>query len=237
MVDVHFLAINARIDSAQSLQHRPSEIVIRPHSTTDLYKTVKVQKPWSTSFHRSPPLTRCPPRSFCSAILRKTLQTESHNIIIKQTEAVLSKLLPFKYHIPRVSLFATYETQYLEALFKPTALLIMSSPNPSEAGHSQRAQLSIPQFQPLPPNTFLNRIINKILAPFFYLIFTIITAIIVVPVYTIIENFKKGRGKKGGERFASSHEREVSGQPAGRNKAKEFLGSYSSSYSARGKAQ
>lgn len=107
--------------------------------------------------------------------------------------------------------------------------------SPSHAGHAQRSQLQIPQFQPLPPTSFINRLINKILAPFFYLIFSIITAIIVVPVYTVIENFKKGRNSRGGQRFASNHQYEQSGQTAPRNKAKEFLGSYSSSYSGPGK--
>ena len=64
--------------------------------------------------------------------------------------------------------------------------------------------MTIPQFEPLPPTSLLNRIINKVLAPLFYLLFTIITSIVVVPIYTIIENFKRGRNSKGGERFASN---------------------------------
>lgn len=87
--------------------------------------------------------------------------------------------------------------------------------------------MTIPQFEPLPPNTLLNRIINKVLAPLFYLVFTIVTSIVVVPIYTIIENFKKGRNSKGGQRFASN---EDPSKPRKPSQAKDFLASYSSSY-------
>ncbi|KAJ9652342.1 hypothetical protein H2198_008381 [Neophaeococcomyces mojaviensis] len=92
----------------------------------------------------------------------------------------------------------------------------------ARAGHAQRAQLSIPQFEPLPPTSFINRLINKVLAPLFYLLFTIITAIVVVPVYTIIENIKQGRNSKGGQRRPRNYEREER-EPDARNKATEFL--------------
>lgn len=87
--------------------------------------------------------------------------------------------------------------------------------------------MTIPQFEPLPPTSLLNRIINKVLAPLFYLLFTIITAVVVVPIYTVIENFKNGRNSKGGQRFASN---EDPSKPRKQSQAKDFLSSYSSSY-------
>lgn len=99
--------------------------------------------------------------------------------------------------------------------------------DPSRAGHKQRAQLTIPQFEPLPNDSFINRIINKALAPLFYLVFTIITAIVVVPIYTIIENFKNGRNSRGGQRVPKN---ENPDRPSGRNQAMDFLSDYSSSY-------
>lgn len=90
--------------------------------------------------------------------------------------------------------------------------------------------MTIPQFEPLPPTSLLNRIINKVLAPLYYLLFTIITSIVVVPIYTIIENFKRGRNSKGGERFASNQNPNVQARKP--SQAKDFLASYSSSYVA-----
>ena len=76
----------------------------------------------------------------------------------------------------------------------------------------------------------MNRIINKMLAPIFYLLFTIITAIIVVPIYTVIENIKNGKNSRGGRRVPKH---EDPGQPQRRGPAQEFLRSYSSSYGGR----
>lgn len=90
------------------------------------------------------------------------------------------------------------------------------------SSHNQKTQPQIPLFEPLPPTNILNRIINKVLAPLFYLLFTIVTAIIVVPVYTIVENYKKGRKSKSGV-----HRNEGSKKQQGRNRAKEFLDEYS----------
>lgn len=104
----------------------------------------------------------------------------------------------------------------------------MSSPR--QAASSQRSNLSIPQFEPLPPTNLLNRIINKVLAPLFYLLFSIVTAIVVVPIYTVIENFKHGRNSKGGQRVYSSKD---SSKSQNRSQAKDFLSSYSSSYIAK----
>jgi len=78
----------------------------------------------------------------------------------------------------------------------------------------------------------MNRLINKLLAPLYYLLFTIITAIIVVPVYTIIENINQGRNSRGGERRARNYETEER-RPQGRNRATEFLRSYSGSYGTK----
>jgi len=103
----------------------------------------------------------------------------------------------------------------------------MASHNPADRGHRARAQMSIPQFEPLPPTSLMNRIINKVLAPLYYLLFSIITAIVVVPVYTIIENFKNGRNSRGGQRV---HRNEEPGKSKHRNQAEEFLQGYSSSY-------
>ncbi|MBA7489715.1 hypothetical protein ES702_00249 [subsurface metagenome] len=99
-----------------------------------------------------------------------------------------------------------------------------------QAAHSQRKGLSIPQFEPLPPTSLLNRIINKVLAPLYYLLFSIITAIIIVPIYTVIENFKRGRNSKGGQRVYRSDD---PSKPQSRSQAKDFLNSYSSSYVAK----
>lgn len=87
--------------------------------------------------------------------------------------------------------------------------------------------MTIPQFEPLPPTSLINKIINKVLAPLYYLLFTIITAVIVVPVYTVIENFKHGRNSRGGQRVPSN---ENPDKPQHRSEAKDFLQGYSSSY-------
>ncbi|KAJ9609887.1 hypothetical protein H2200_006216 [Cladophialophora chaetospira] len=95
----------------------------------------------------------------------------------------------------------------------------------------QRNKVTLPKFEPLPPTNILNRIINRLLAPIFYLVFTVITAIVVVPVYVIIENFKQGRGKHGGERFAKDESEKYPGQPERSNKAASFLREYGRSHS------
>lgn len=100
------------------------------------------------------------------------------------------------------------------------------------AGRRPKSELSIPQFEPLPNDSFLNRIINKLLAPLFYLIFTIITAIVVVPIYTIIENFKQGRNSRGGRRVPKN---EDPNKPETSNQAMDFLKGYSSSYGGAAK--
>lgn len=112
----------------------------------------------------------------------------------------------------------------------------MSHQSPSTRGHTARSQMTIPQFEPLPPTSLINRIINKILAPLYYLLFTIITAVIVVPVYTVIENFKNGRNGRGGQRVHRSETPGGTGGGSGerRNKAQEFLRGYSSSYGGGG---
>ena len=97
------------------------------------------------------------------------------------------------------------------------------SQSPRHAGHQTRAGLTIPEFKPLDESSFANRVINKVLAPIYYLLFSIITAVIVVPVYTIIENFKHGR----------SRAQRDTDKPAPRNKASEFLSGYSTSYRDR----
>ena len=82
----------------------------------------------------------------------------------------------------------------------------------SSSRSNNKPQASLPDFEPLPPTSTLNRIINKLLAPLFYLLFSIITAIVVVPIYTIIENFKHGRNAKGGQRVARNERPSRSGQ-------------------------
>ena len=58
-------------------------------------------------------------------------------------------------------------------------------------------KLKIPDFHPLPPTTLLNRIINALLAPLFYLLFTVVVSIVVVPVYTAIRHVSgAGRGER-----------------------------------------
>jgi hypothetical protein len=94
---------------------------------------------------------------------------------------------------------------------------------------------TLPKFEPLPPTNYLNRLINRLLAPLFYLLFTLITAIVVVPIYVIIDNFKHGRGRSGGERLASDETEQYPGQPPHQNKASSFLRSYGRSYAGTSK--
>jgi hypothetical protein len=51
----------------------------------------------------------------------------------------------------------------------------------------------LPKFEPLPPTNLINRLINFIVAPIFYLLFTTIASIVIVPIYVIVDNFKHGR--------------------------------------------
>ncbi|OCT51965.1 hypothetical protein CLCR_09291 [Cladophialophora carrionii] len=110
--------------------------------------------------------------------------------------------------------------------------------------HQQAQKPSLPKFEPLPPTNMLNRVINGLLAPLFYLFFTLITSIVVVPVYVIIDSFKRGGGGKhgggGGKSFAK-HESEhgpyqsqYPGQPQPQrtNRASTFLREYGRSHSA-----
>ncbi|ETI22093.1 hypothetical protein G647_06164 [Cladophialophora carrionii CBS 160.54] len=106
--------------------------------------------------------------------------------------------------------------------------------------HQHPPKPSLPKFEPLPPTNILNRVINGLLAPLFYLFFTLITSIVVVPVYVIIDNFKHGGGKHGGGKSFAKHESEqcqyqyqYPGQPPQRtNKASTFLREYGRSHSA-----
>ncbi|EXJ58934.1 hypothetical protein A1O7_06365 [Cladophialophora yegresii CBS 114405] len=113
-----------------------------------------------------------------------------------------------------------------------------SQPQPERHQHQQQQHTkkpspsqppALPKFEPLPPTNILNRLINALLAPLFYLVFTLITSIVVVPVYVIIDNFKHGRGKRGGQRVAKD---ESERHPEGRNKASSFLREYGRSHSA-----
>ncbi|KAJ9501444.1 hypothetical protein LTR99_004508 [Exophiala xenobiotica] len=89
----------------------------------------------------------------------------------------------------------------------------------------------LPKFEPLPPTNLINRLINFIVAPIFYLLFTTIASIVIVPIYVIIDNFKHGRGKRGGQRVPSeSDSSDYPGQSDRPNKASEFLRSYGQSY-------
>jgi hypothetical protein len=99
----------------------------------------------------------------------------------------------------------------------------------------QNKKPSLPKFEPLPPTNIINRLINGLLAPLFYLFFTLITSIVVVPIYVIIDNFKHGRGKHGGQRFPQDESEQYPGQPERTNKATTFLREYGRSYSGSSK--
>jgi hypothetical protein len=105
----------------------------------------------------------------------------------------------------------------------------------STSQQQQNKKPSLPKFEPLPPTNILNRLINGLLAPLFYLFFTLITSIVVVPIYVIIDNFKHGRGKHGGQRFAQDEPEQYPGQPERTNKATTFLREYGRSYSGSSK--
>ncbi|KIX95396.1 uncharacterized protein Z520_08913 [Fonsecaea multimorphosa CBS 102226] len=96
---------------------------------------------------------------------------------------------------------------------------------------------SLPKFEPLPPTNFLNRLINRILAPLFYLVFTLITSIVVVPVYVMIDSFRHGRSKSGGERVARDESSQYPGQADKTNKASSFLREYGRSYGGTRKSE
>lgn len=91
--------------------------------------------------------------------------------------------------------------------------------------------LRLPKFEPLPPTSLFNRIINTILSPLFYLLYTIVLAVIVVPVWTVIDNYKHGRNPRRAQRapVSSSEEERKSHQ------ASAFLSSYSDSYGKKRK--
>ncbi|KIW31541.1 uncharacterized protein PV07_03181 [Cladophialophora immunda] len=89
---------------------------------------------------------------------------------------------------------------------------------------------SLPKFEPLPPTNFLNRLINRILAPLFYLVFTLITSIVIVPIYVMIDSFRHGRNKSGGQRGARDESTKYPGQADKTNKISSFLREYGQSY-------
>ncbi|KIW13691.1 hypothetical protein PV08_08882 [Exophiala spinifera] len=98
----------------------------------------------------------------------------------------------------------------------------------SEPRRHERPKL--PKFEPLPPTNPLNRLINFIVAPIFYLLFTTIASIIVVPIYVMIDKFKHSRNQHGGQRVPSQEDRQYPGQPDKVNKASAFLRSFGDSY-------
>ncbi|KIW60806.1 hypothetical protein PV05_00993 [Exophiala xenobiotica] len=97
---------------------------------------------------------------------------------------------------------------------------------PDEHRHDK---LKLPKFEPLPPTNPINRLINFVLAPIFYLLFTTIVTILIVPIYVMIDNFKHGRGKQGGQRVPSDSSN-YPDQPDKSNKASQFLRTYGRSY-------
>ncbi|EXJ71494.1 uncharacterized protein A1O5_05302 [Cladophialophora psammophila CBS 110553] len=98
---------------------------------------------------------------------------------------------------------------------------------------------SLPKFEPLPPTNFLNRLINRILAPLFYLVFTLITSIVVVPVYVMIDSFRHGRNRSGGRQRGAKDEsgQPHPGQPDRTNKVSSFLREYGRSYGGTRKSE
>ncbi|KAI1621152.1 hypothetical protein EDD37DRAFT_653448 [Exophiala viscosa] len=93
---------------------------------------------------------------------------------------------------------------------------------------SNHQKPTLPKFEPLPPTNFINRLINRILAPFFYLLFSIVFSIIFVPIFVMIDNYKHGRGKNGGQRFATDESsKHYQSRP---NKATSWMRSYGESY-------
>ncbi|KAL6251874.1 hypothetical protein RBB50_002084 [Rhinocladiella similis] len=98
----------------------------------------------------------------------------------------------------------------------------------SEQRRHERPKL--PKFEPLPPTNPLNRLINFILAPLFYLLFTTIASIIIVPIYVMIDNFKHGGNQHGGQRVPSQDDQNYPGRPDTSNKASAFLRSFGDSY-------
>jgi hypothetical protein len=107
-----------------------------------------------------------------------------------------------------------------------------------------RKKPALPKFEPLPPTNILNRFINALLAPLFYLVFTLITSIVVVPIYVIIENLKSGGKRRGGRRreqhgdgTRENGDAEYPGQPRKDNRMAGFLREYGRSYDSKGPEQ
>ncbi|OAP54429.1 hypothetical protein AYL99_11530 [Fonsecaea erecta] len=113
---------------------------------------------------------------------------------------------------------------------------------PSDRGDDKPHRPSLPKFEPLPPTNFINRLINRILAPLFYLVFTLVTSIVVVPVYVMIDSFRHGSRNRsgGGERVARDESREYpGGQQTHRvnNRFSSFLREYGRSYGGTRKSE